>query len=255
MKRLLILFSMVLLLLPFQPVSAKSNLSKDPNYKTIYTALIKLQPEVKVKYNKQVFNVLNQVLEDHPEIFYFNHSKTLLWSDGRLILGYSGSKKTIKGQISKLNKKVNSVYKKAQVKKTIKEKIKYYHDYIVNNTKYDIKNYQKGSIPDSSYNSYGTLVKGVAVCQGYAYAMKIFLNKEGITNYIVTGDANSYGGWEGHAWNLVKVGKKYFHVDPTWNDPITYDGKQILRHDYFMVSDKELKKDHRWNTTKYPKAL
>lgn len=256
MKKLIVLISMaIFLLLPFQEASANTNLTKDPNYKTIYTALITLKPEVKVRYNSRVFDVLKQVLADHPEIFYFNYSKTVLWSDGRLVLGYSGSKKTIKAQISKLNKKVDFIDQKAQSKKKTVDKIKYYHDYIVNHTSYDFDNYQKGSIPATSYNAYGVLVKGTGVCQGYAEAMKILLNKAGIPNYLVTGDAYSFGSWGGHAWNLVKVGKTYYHVDATWNDPITYDGTPVLRHDYFMIKDSEISKDHRWDTKKYPKAL
>ncbi|WP_075982995.1 transglutaminase domain-containing protein [Bacillus massilinigeriensis] len=258
MKKLF--FSLVIAALLISPtqafsVEAATNLSKDPNYNTIYKAMVNLKPIVNVKYNDYVFDVFNKVIEDHPEIFYIDYDTTLLWTNGKLEIGYNGSTKMIKSQVSSLNKKVNTIYNGSKSKKTTKDKIKYFHDYIINHAKYDIKNYENGTIPESSYNAYGVLVKGVGVCQGYAESMKILLDKAKIPNYFVVGFGASNGYWIDHAWNLVKLGRKYYHVDSTWDDPITTSGKQVKTYNYFLINDSKMRKDHKWNTKKYPKAI
>ncbi|MGE6257189.1 transglutaminase domain-containing protein [Heyndrickxia sporothermodurans] len=256
MKKVLMVLAMVLsLLFPYESTFAKTvDLTKDSNYQVIYKALQSQKSKVKVKYNSRVFAVLHKVTEDHPEIFYIDYSKITLWTNGLLELGYTGSQKTINTQIKQLNKKVNAIIKGAKSKKKKVDKIKYLHDYIVNHTKYDYVHYMKGNVPANRYNAYGVLIKGTGVCQGYADAMKLLLNKAKIPNYLVVGKAKSGHSWESHAWNLVKIGKSYYHVDTTWDDPITSNHKQVKRYNYFLLSDKEMSKDHKWDKAKYPNA-
>ena len=52
----------------------------------------------------------------------------------------------------------------------------------------------------------------------------------------------------GHAWNLVKVGGKWLHVDVTFDDPIV-NGKNTNtrpRYTYFLKTDAQMRKDHAW---------
>ena len=46
-----------------------------------------------------------------------------------------------------------------------------------------------------------------------------------------------------HMWNMVKVGGLWYHVDVTWDDPISSSGP-MLRYDYFLVSDSTILADH-----------
>jgi transglutaminase/protease-like cytokinesis protein 3 len=88
----------------------------------------------------------------------------------------------------------------------------------------------------------------MGVCEGYSYAMKLLLNAVNIECKVITGSANGP-----HAWNLVKLGGSYYHVDVTFDDPVVNGGTMnVLRHDYFNLTDDEIKKDHTWDTTKYP---
>lgn len=114
------------------------------------------------------------------------------------------------------------------------------HNYIVLNTKYDYDNYLHNTIPDESYTPYGVLVKGVGVCQGYAGATKLLLNKVGIECMVVRGKAN--GGR--HAWNIVKINGEYYNLDTTWDDPAP-DIAGFVRFKYFNLSDQEISKDHK----------
>ncbi|WP_050608135.1 DUF5050 domain-containing protein [Clostridium niameyense] len=115
------------------------------------------------------------------------------------------------------------------------------HDYIVLNTNYILDT--KGL----SFTSYGCIVNNEAVCDGYTRAMQILLNKVGIYAIRVVGFAGT-----DHAWNIVKINNKFYHVDATWNDSNFY--KTNAHYKYLNVTDEELSKDHVWDRTKFPKC-
>lgn len=132
------------------------------------------------------------------------------------------------------------------------EKLKAVHDYIVLNTAYDYENYEKDTIPDDSYTEYGVLFKGVAVCEGYAETMKLFLDLMEIDNYYVTGKIKTTN--EGHAWNVVRIDGKYVQVDSTWDDPVPNRPGEVS-YDYFMVTDDFMQQSRTWGKSQAPAAL
>ena len=93
----------------------------------------------------------------------------------------------------------------------------------------------------NAHNSYGALVDGRAVCEGYAEALQYLLHRVGIRSFIATGASYnpSTGTAEGHAWNYVQIDGEYYHTDLTWNDQ---EGE--LYHAYFNVSDALILEDH-----------
>lgn len=123
------------------------------------------------------------------------------------------------------------------------ENLKKIHDYIINNTKYDITRNDKGESNYKSYNAYGPAIEGYATCNGYADLMAIILSKLNYQNYKIatTSEEISYDS-NGHIWNAVKVQNEWLHLDLTWDDPVSADGKDYLYHKYFLVSTEELLK-------------
>ena len=117
------------------------------------------------------------------------------------------------------------------------EKIKLAHDYIINTT-----DYYEGDFNYRAHSAYGALIEHSAVCQGYTYAMEIFLNKFGIENKKI--------GMNNHIWNYVKVDGKWLHLDVTWDDPISLNGDKLLWYDYFLVDDATLLKNDLGDTHK-----
>ncbi|MBE6032442.1 MAG: hypothetical protein E7224_04540 [Clostridiales bacterium] len=107
-----------------------------------------------------------------------------------------------------------------------------FHDWLVLNCEYDWDNYVASTVPDESYSAYGTFMEGTAVCQGYALAYDLLLGKAGIETKYVTSDAMDHG------WSLVHIGDHWYHVDVTWDDPVT-DRPGRVSHDYFLVSGKQ----------------
>ncbi len=60
---------------------------------------------------------------------------------------------------------------------------------------------------------------------------------------------------ENHVWNYVKLDNEWLHLDLTWDDPITTDGKQVLDDAFFLIDDDELrskeKEQHSYNADIY----
>lgn len=110
---------------------------------------------------------------------------------------------------------------------TSKDKIKAIHDHIINNTDYD--QLKTKNIEDTTYKSntaYGVLVEKYGICSGYSDTMAIFLNKLNIINYKISNDQ--------HIWNLVFLDGQWYHLDLTWDDPIS--DKNITRDNYFLIT-------------------
>ena len=121
------------------------------------------------------------------------------------------------------------------------EVVKALHDYIVNTTRYD-KDHNA-----ASFSANGVFYNKSAVCEGYSEAMCILCYLNGIDCRIVTGYGwHEDGTCELHAWNKVKIGGTWYNVDATWDDPT--GGRDILRYDYFLVSDETLGRDHTFDT-------
>jgi hypothetical protein len=134
------------------------------------------------------------------------------------------------------------------------EKEKILHDYIVNNTRYDYKNYLNHTLSEESFEEYGCLVLGTAVCEGYSETMKMLCDLSGIECMIVTGETNNNGRWESHSWNIVKIDGSYYHLDVTNDDPITDNDDKILTYYYFNLSDDEMAHENRWDRSAYPEC-
>jgi len=100
------------------------------------------------------------------------------------------------------------------------EKAREVHDYLTRNVQYDFS--------DNSYKSYGALVEGKAVCQGYALAYREVLLHLGVKCNVYIGTAGNGL----HAWNLVTVNGIGYFVDITWDD--RDDGK--IYYEWFMLT-------------------
>lgn len=71
------------------------------------------------------------------------------------------------------------------------------------------------------WSAYGALAKGEAVCQGYAMAFNLIMNKLAIPVINVYG----IGDGEDHVWNQVLVDGEWLLVDVTFNDPVISGGR------------------------------
>ena len=69
------------------------------------------------------------------------------------------------------------------------------------------------------HSSVGALIDGLAVCDGYAKALKLLCDREQIPCIIVAGKAIQNGNSEPHAWNYVQMEDgAWYGLDITWDD-------------------------------------
>ncbi|MDP4142945.1 MAG: transglutaminase domain-containing protein [Bacillota bacterium] len=247
--------------------SADKNTVKDYKgyYNAVKEALYNYDDTVVINvknYDRDTYNldVVKKVMEDNPQLkgsctkYNLKIIKSVFSTRMTFEFTYSESKETLQAREKAVQGKVSEI-----IAKVIKSDMKDYekeaalHDYIVNNTVYD-KRVDTGNMPLESYTAYGVLIKGTGVCQGYAQAMDRLLKACGIESTMVTGDANDGTTWVKHAWNIVKIGGQYYHLDPTWDDPVTEDGSNMIRYSYFNITDDQISKNHRWDKTIYPKC-
>ncbi len=153
--------------------------------------------------------------------------------------------------LDKLNYRVNLVTELAKGQKTDYDKVKFVHDYLVQNAEYDYDALAESekTIHDASseyiYSAYGCLVNKKTVCAGYAKAFQLILNNLGIDCTYITGDAGGP-----HAWNMVTLEDENYYFDVTWNDSLPTDKRgdclypKDSKYDYFGLKTNELEKDH-----------
>jgi hypothetical protein len=95
---------------------------------------------------------------------------------------------------------------------------------------------------------------GRGVCQGYAEAFGLLCHLAGIDCITVKGKSYSYGNWEGHVWNIVKIDDYYYHLDTTFDDPVMQGGQNVLNYHYFNLTDDIISSDHEWEKEEYPQC-
>ncbi|MBQ1688800.1 MAG: hypothetical protein II073_05940, partial [Lachnospiraceae bacterium] len=116
--------------------------------------------------------------------------------------------------------------------------------------------YQTGTT--TKYTAYDGLVSNSheCVCQGYALIFYKMCTEANIPCRFVTGKGvDQYGYTVPHAWNMVKVGNKWYYVDVTWDDPDNW--AKPVTYDYFLVGKNKINKEHilakKWKSAKYKK--
>lgn len=178
---------------------------------------------------KKVISTLNNFV--HP---YNSSNNVKISYGGDYKIGITINRAYTQDEINEINNKVDKILSE-NVNNNMppKEKIRAIHDYIIDHTEYDKLKYENKN--DDTYKSntaYGVLIEGYGTCNGYADAMEIFLDKMNIINYKISN--------EEHIWNLVYLDGKWYHLDLTWDDPIS--DININRDTYFLINTKTLEK-------------
>ena len=157
----------------------------------------------------------------------FNHIETEFDNTGKveIIIHKSYSE----DEIIAIEQKLDEIQNKVLTENTTTEqKIKLIHDYIINNTKYDVqKTENTNSTLYKSEIAYGPLLQGYGICSGYTDAMQLILERLEIENFKVA-SAN-------HVWNAVKIDDTWKHLDLTWDDPILDIGLDWIIHDFYLI--------------------
>lgn len=123
-----------------------------------------------------------------------------------------------------------------------KEKVKRVHDYIIRSVVY------KDVDAPYSHEAPGTILYGIGVCEGISKAFKYLCDRLGVKSVVAVGKAYGEGiapDSAGHAWNIVFPDGQPYHIDITFDYSVSED--DIIRYDYFLLSDKQISADHTWS--------
>jgi hypothetical protein len=98
------------------------------------------------------------------------------------------------------------------------QRIKALHDYVADRVAYDAESLAAGRYPSPDPKVVFASRRGV--CAGYARLFEAMGRAVGETVHYVVGHSRDMGGdvdGQGHAWNAVSVGGRYYLVDVTWD--------------------------------------
>ena len=182
-------------------------------YTEIYSIISNLSKDTKVssKDPDKIEKAFSYVMLDHPELFYLTGYSFTKYMRGNRI-----EKITLSGNYTMTKNEADSkkLLVDSYVDKCIEgydgyvddyEKVKYVYEYLIKNTEYDM------SVANNQ-NVLSVVVDNRTVCQGYAKAMQLILNRMGVFCILCEGVVK---GTESHVWNIVRINDKYYHVDAT----------------------------------------
>ena len=195
--------------------------------------------DVPMLSQKELSDIYFMIRLDCPEIFYTVTFRYKYYNDSsvvELIPDYLFSRDKIKEHRQAMESRIEKLARGAR---DLDEKGKelYVHDFLVQNVHYDkLKK-------EYSHEIIGALGNGVAVCEGIAKAAKALFDRMGMECIIALAEADPENGVKyRHAWNVVKIAGQYYHMDATFDNNVSYG--DIIRYDYFNLSDKQIFRDH-----------
>lgn len=136
----------------------------------------------------------------------------------------------------------------AQKEKNVYESIKAVYAYFVKNFEYAYN--QKNEL--KYHSALSVFLYRKSVCEGFALALSNVFNRLGIPCGIITGYSGLNGSPGAHAWNVVELDKRYYHLDVTWDICTKNKGSEMF--DYFLLDERLVQKDHHWNDASIPLA-
>ncbi len=188
---------------------------------------------------KELTDVFLKLRLDCPEIFFVSGFHFRYYPDSanvELSPEYLFDKNKIKDHQKTMKARVEKLVRPAVTMAEL-EKEQYVHDFICQNVRYDKlkKSY--------SHEILGPLGQGVGVCEGIAKTVKILCDQLGIWCIVVISEANPEKNIKyRHAWNIVKIGGTYYHLDATFDNTLSHMGP--VRYDYFNLDDGKVFRDH-----------
>ena len=139
--------------------------------------------------------------------------------------------------------KADEIAGKAAGLPTAWQQLLFIHDTLVQQVSYD------KSMSQDTNHAAGALLGGSTLCQGYAQAFQLVAQRRGLEVSIISGTAEGVA----HAWNLVRLDGKYYHVDVTFDDPVAdNDISPAVFHSHFLRSDSAMESTHAWTRANFP---
>ncbi len=181
---------------------------------------------------KDIVPLFTDVISSCPELFFinstFSYSYTTFPPDhpvNSITLSYRMQGRELREAQAYYEKEVSRLAASIDPSLSDAEKALFVHDYLISVYSYDTDL--------RVYDTYGLITGGSGVCRAYSLLYMDVLGRLGIDCAMVISDEMV------HAWNIVKIDGRWYHVDLTYDDPLPERTGQVL-HDYFLLSDEEI---------------
>ena len=214
--------------------------SEIPNYDEIYELLYTSATEGETVVltkglnidDKYIVGIFTDLVSSSPELFYLNRTLSYQYSPrgesryiNRVYFSYSMQGKELKEAQKTYEEWINHFVSLVDPSMTDLEKALWFHDYILSFYSYDISK--------TIYDVYGLIMNETGVCRATSLLYSAVMNRLGIDCTMVISDEMV------HAWNIIKIDGKWYHVDLTFDDPL-YDRLGRVGHGHFLLSDEEI---------------
>ena len=209
--------------------------------------------------NANVYNIILNIANEHTEYYYIATDVVAHSSNYGVVISIDVIYRAFNNKVTEefkqeVNKSLDAI--DAEIKKitsfitddmTDLEKAVYVHDYMVMNydydPNYDPTHYNSNDLDQVLSYTSAMLYRKVGVCSGYARTYKLLMDKLGIECKYVSGKAIENDPERlssDHAWNIVKINKKWYYIDVTWDEQYGFGlvcRKNLLKsYDTFSVS-------------------
>lgn len=227
---------------------AQLNKEETVLYSFIYTKIKELADSFKVNASSEVVQrIIKAIMMDNPELFWFEGKwKAVYGVDGILIFPKYKKMSNINEISNEINNSVENTLECCQGSDIMR--IMKVYDWLLENVQY--------CHTDNDQTIEGVFGDKKAVCKGIAKAFQICMNKLNIPSFLIEGTLD---GKVSHAWNVVFINEKFYHVDVTtgyqlFSNMFKNEGRN-KHYPCFMISDRTISKTHRMYLENYPCCL
>lgn len=163
-----------------------------------------------------ISKMVELVLDDHPEIFWFSGAGNMSQRGSSFSFQpkYTIGWETKLDREARIRRVVSGFLERSQRCRTDVECLEAAFNYLVKNVSY------VDGCADSQ-NICSALLNHRSVCAGYSKSLQYLMQKMGKECLFISGITAKKGR---HAWNIVKLGGKYYHTDVTFGDRSFSDG-------------------------------
>ena len=198
------------------------------------------------------YRLLEHVYDDHPEMFSFYplmcRISVGVWGV-TITLAYRYEPQTVQRWGEELDARAEDIlrvlFPNGSERVSELEREKKIFDWITANVVYDHDALRRSSAGSEvmnslAWNAYGALILRKAVCEGIACAFKLLCDRVGLPCIVALGQAKGR-----HAWNIVRIGGRFYHVDCTWDLKATLARNvPFARYRYFNLPDEMIRDTH-----------
>ena len=203
-------------------------------------AMLDCSPTIVIRGYREadVLSLIDYIRSVYPLLFHLGNITYDIYANHDAVLRpqYVMEKTAFQNLLQQVTKKVSEIQAEAKQYKSELLQEKYIHDYFCKHVRY-------ADVGMESHSILGPLLWGHGVCEGVAKAVQLLLKSVGIEAFLLAGTSQSEetAPPEPHAWNVVQIDGKWYHLDVTFDMTIS---SGYVRYDYFNVNSTAISGDH-----------